>query len=980
LETRELLSTLLEGLAANDLSGTTVAPLGNIFDDPSVGLVGDDFAISAPLAGGTGEVYVIFGGPHLDQPRTLQGCIAPPVRVLKCSFISSLLSFQDLNGNGARDADEPGPRALRIVGDETGDLFGYAVAGVGNAIGDVRPDILIGAPLFDNPLGGVTNSGRAYLIGGEVIAAAISAANVPGVTTPATINVSPVLPITTIHTFTGEGLGDEVGNSVAGLGNGAFIIGAPNNDSAGRTDNGAAYIFTNLRGLTGSGELTPKSTVQGPSSGGHLGGVPAGELTGPTGFRGYGVSGIRNPALIRDELAIDARYNVIDTLTPDVLVGAPDACVDSARPRMLTDCADTSRNGLAFLLSGLNLLETGGTFDLASDVDLKNLSAIPVQGAGTGDRLGSSVSGAGNFDGDLGPKVSDFMIAAPRRDVGPAPTIVDAGEVYLVFGREVNDTPFPNTLDGNCRAAGLIFTGPQTNFRQCRDELGLVVPLRASSFTSPGNQVGWTLRGDIVGEQAGVALAEARNHVDPPGRSAAASPGQVGVDDIIIGSPFRDRIGPGIAQPDVGRAYVLFGDSTFSQTSGAVGNLSSLGPTNQLIFEGRNANDRYGISVGSAGNTFDPLGQIGDDILIGANQVDVALAPPAVAPNVGETELFFGNISGIFVPITGPSLLPFTQPGPFGAQAIAGGYWSFNNYTPPGGDITRFPLCASQPQPVGTVAITDVAAAEGNFGLSGMVFTVTLLSPSTNTVTVDFTTSDIDASALSATAGVDYLPTSGVITFLPGETIKTITVLIVGDLVDELSESFFVHLQFTSNGTIAKSTGVGIIVDDDPFGPEGTVGSTNAFIQTSSPQFCIVQVLPLRGTVAVLGGGLGPVVYTPGMPGNPLGDFLYPPYTVPMLPLASIGPSITTISYVNTSFYPGSDQPLERRRRDRNGNGHRVGNGNGSGNGNGTPAPAPDPGTPGETPVTSSAKASKKLKVKKGRAAAHTFDVIFSNM
>src|SRR4029079_13733705 len=54
---------------------------------------------------------------------------------------------------------------------------------------------------------------------------------------------------------------------------------------------------------------------------------------------------------------------------------------------------------------------------------------------------------------------------------------------------------------------------------------------------------------------------------------------------------------------------------------------------------------------------------------------------------------------------------------------------------------------------------------------TSITFTVYLAAPYDQAVTVDFTT--VDGVAL---AGVDYIATSGTLTFNPGETMQTITV------------------------------------------------------------------------------------------------------------------------------------------------------------------------------------------------------------
>jgi len=107
------------------------------------------------------------------------------------------------------------------------------------------------------------------------------------------------------------------------------------------------------------------------------------------------------------------------------------------------------------------------------------------------------------------------------------------------------------------------------------------------------------------------------------------------------------------------------------------------------------------------------------------------------------------------------------------------------------------------------LSIADSSVVEGNTGTTPMVFTVTLSSSAAVPVTVNYQT-------LSGTASTrDYQSTSGTLTFAPGETSKTITVMVVGDLVKEANETFAVRLSAATNATILKSDGVGTIIDDD---------------------------------------------------------------------------------------------------------------------------------------------------------------------
>ena len=72
---------------------------------------------------------------------------------------------------------------------------------------------------------------------------------------------------------------------------------------------------------------------------------------------------------------------------------------------------------------------------------------------------------------------------------------------------------------------------------------------------------------------------------------------------------------------------------------------------------------------------------------------------------------------------------------------------------------------------------------------AGLDFAVTLNRAASQAVSVDYATTDG-----TATAGVDYTTTAGTLTFAPGETAKTVTVLILNDAIDEGKEKFTLRL------------------------------------------------------------------------------------------------------------------------------------------------------------------------------------------
>jgi hypothetical protein len=68
----------------------------------------------------------------------------------------------------------------------------------------------------------------------------------------------------------------------------------------------------------------------------------------------------------------------------------------------------------------------------------------------------------------------------------------------------------------------------------------------------------------------------------------------------------------------------------------------------------------------------------------------------------------------------------------------------------------------------------------------------------------------------TAVAGSDYQAKSGSVTFAPGETTRTITVLVYGEKQKETNETYFLDLFGTSsNAYIGVSRGIGTILDDD---------------------------------------------------------------------------------------------------------------------------------------------------------------------
>ena len=172
---------------------------------------------------------------------------------------------------------------------------------------------------------------------------------------------------------------------------------------------------------------------------------------------------------------------------------------------------------------------------------------------------------------------------------------------------------------------------------------------------------------------------------------------------------------------------------------------------------------------------------------------------------------------------------------PGSSQAIAGNQevplpsgitsWTFVVVADPGAPAATVPLtvydgCREQPWStfvgggidalVSAIDIGDGQIAEGNTGTTILTLPVSLTLPSQQPVTVSYATTNRTASSASNVAAA-----SGVVTFNPGETRKTIPLQIDGDFVPEGDETLTVTLSNPTNAVLRRSVATVRIVDDD---------------------------------------------------------------------------------------------------------------------------------------------------------------------
>jgi hypothetical protein len=168
---------------------------------------------------------------------------------------------------------------------------------------------------------------------------------------------------------------------------------------------------------------------------------------------------------------------------------------------------------------------------------------------------------------------------------------------------------------------------------------------------------------------------------------------------------------------------------------------------------------------------------------------------------------------------------------------------------------------------IDTLRVVAQSVAEGNFGATNQTLTVKLSGRQTAPVVVQYATAN-DV----AVSPDDFTAVSGTLTFDPGETTKTITVPVLGDVLDENNETFLVNLTGASSFVEVAPGPFKIAITDDDQAPrvkitdvaiaEGDGGAANAvfnvILSSASGREVTVAYTTAAGT-ASSGGDFTPV-------------------------------------------------------------------------------------------------------------------------
>ncbi len=316
--------------------------------------------------------------------------------------------------------------------------------------------------------------------------------------------------------------------------------------------------------------------------------------------------------------------------------------------------ADGSSNGTAN--AGDTYVVFGKTSGWSANLELSDLDGsdgFVIYGVDGGDISGSSVSNAGDINGD---GFDDLLIGAYGAD-GSAYGANDAGEAYVIFGKasgwgasvelsslngsngfvlrgtdlydsagaslssagDVNGDGFDDLLIGGPSQAGPLETGE--SYVVFGKASGWSANLDLSNLNGSD---GFVIYGVDAGDESGIAVSNAG---DVNGDGFA---------DLLIGAPRAEGSSNGVDH--AGESYVVFGKAS---GWGASMDLSSLDGSNGFVLYGaEDVNDRVGVFVSSAG---DLNGDGFDDLLIGAPGGDGSGNGTDYA---GETYVVFGKGGG----------------------------------------------------------------------------------------------------------------------------------------------------------------------------------------------------------------------------------------------------------------------------------------------------------------------------------------------
>jgi MYXO-CTERM domain-containing protein len=484
------------GGAAGDYAGFAVSGAGDVngdgYDDVIVGAHRYDSATLSDI----GRAYVFHGSSS--------GVSSTASRTITTSGSGELFGYAvagvgDVNGDGYDDvligapngygsagvarvfygaaSGLPSSAGTTINGSSAFALFGRSLARAGDVNGDGYDDVVIGAPYHDE--GSLTNAGRAYVFHGS----------------------SSGLNTTAAQTFTGAAADEYLGRGLAGGGdvNGDgyddVVIATEMYDDGASADVGFAGVYLGSSSGVAStatvsyiGEAGADYFGQSVSIAGDINDDGYDDLV--VGARGYDDG--RASKAGRAYVFLGSASGPATTAASTITGGAGDELGYS-----VAIAGDVNGDGAADVVVGAPNYDTSSATDVGrayvyhgGATGVASTAAITLTGGASGDALGSAVAGAGDVNAD---GYADLVIGAYLADVGSA---ADAGKASIHLGCADAD------LDGWC-ASGAPGTG--TGTADCDDTDASIGAAYARYVDADGDGYGATTSDVVCVTVAGYA-------------------------------------------------------------------------------------------------------------------------------------------------------------------------------------------------------------------------------------------------------------------------------------------------------------------------------------------------------------------------------------------------------------------------------------------------------------------------------------------
>ncbi len=514
---------VINGIAANDLSGESVSAAGDVNGDGIGDILIGAFRVSSGGYALNGEAYVVFGGPAVGasgafnlSALTGSNGFAMRGRGPNHQCGRSVSSAGDVNGDGIGDvivgARGASPNGLYAAGESyvvfgrntpfaasmdlgllsgaTGfalqgidalDYSGFSVSGAGDVNGDGVDDVIVGAYSADP--NAVSKSGESYVVFGG-----------PGVGGPGTAALL-ALNGTNGFVLNGIDMNDFSGWTVSDAGD-------INGDGVGDVVIGAQWANPNAHNASGETYVVFGKDIS------IVGSFAASiELSALNGSDGFVLNGI--DTYDRSALPVASAGDVNGDGIDDLLIGA-----------YLADPNGQSGAGETYIIFGAVGIGASGTLNLST---LNGTNGFTINGASANDGAGLSAASAGDVNDD---GYADVVIGAYHAVPDGQ---VWAGMTYVVFG------------------------GPG---------VGASGSVNLSSLNGTN---GFALQGDVAYDRSGISV------------SSAGDVNGDGVDDILIGASRADPNGLSSA----GQTYVVFGRGP---AAACPGDITGDGATNSADF------------------------------------------------------------------------------------------------------------------------------------------------------------------------------------------------------------------------------------------------------------------------------------------------------------------------------------------------------------------------------------------------------------